>query len=161
MQLALQSHLYWLIVTGDEEVPENPNESSLLVTDAQKKAVKKEWIKWLLRDQAMMGYIKGACEDVQLPYIVECKTLKEMWAKLKTVHQAKQSQINIHYFFEELYTWKYVDGLSTANHIVAMLDLKHQIEQAGKDLLDIHVTLAMIISFLNPGMWSSSLSLKS
>jgi hypothetical protein len=91
MQSALQSRLYWLIVTGDEEMLEKLDESSLLTTDAQRKAVKKEWIKWLSRDQAVMGYIKGACEDAQLPYVVKCKTLKEMWAQLKTVHQTNQS----------------------------------------------------------------------
>jgi len=50
MQSALQPHLYWLIVTGDEEAPAKPNMSSLSMMDAQKKAAKKEWIEWLLRD---------------------------------------------------------------------------------------------------------------
>jgi hypothetical protein len=68
-----------------------------------------------------MGYIKGACDDTQLPYIVESPTLKEMWEQLKTVHQMNQSQINIHYFFEEFYTRKYVDGAWMADHIVVML----------------------------------------
>ena len=119
---------------GDKEVPEKPDESSLLMTDAQKMAVKKEWIVWLSGDQAVMGCIKAACEDVQLPSIIECKALKEMWAQLKTVHQMNELQINIHYFFEELYTWKYMDRSSMADYIVAMLDLKHQIEQAGEKL---------------------------
>jgi len=130
MQSALQSRLYWLIVTGDEEAPEKPDESSLLVTATQRKAAKKEWIEWLSRDQAAMGYIKGACEDAQLPYVIECKTSKEMWARLKTVHQTNQSRINIHYFFEELYTRKYVDGSS-----------------------DIHVARAMIISLPKTQSW--------
>jgi hypothetical protein len=146
MQSALQSRLFWLIITGDEEAPEKPDEPSLLITDAKKKAAKKEWIEWLSSDQDAMGYIKGACEDSQLPYVIESKTSKEMWEQLKTVHQTNQSRINIHYFFEELYTRKYVDGSSMADHIVAMLDLKHRIEQAGEDLPDIHVTCAMIIS---------------
>jgi len=55
MQSALQSRLFWLIVTGDEEAPEKPDEPSLLITDAKKKAAKKEWIEWLSRDQAAMG----------------------------------------------------------------------------------------------------------
>jgi len=75
-----------------------------------------------------MGYIKGACEDVQLPYVIKSKTSMEMWKWLKMVHQTNQSQINIHYYFEEHYTWKYIDGSSMADHIATMLDLKHQIE---------------------------------
>src|SRR5882762_5570554 len=153
MQSALQSRLFWLIITGDEEAPEKPDEPSLLITDAKKKAAKKEWIEWLSRDQAAMGYIKGACKDSQLPYVIESKTSKEMWEQLKTVHQTNQLRINIHYFFEELYTQKYVDGSSMADHIVAMLDLKHQIEQAGEDLPDIHVTCAMIISLPKTQSW--------
>src|ERR1700733_10657517 len=124
------SHLYWLIVIGDKEALKKPNESSLLMTEAQKKAVKKEWIEWLSRNQAVMVRIKGACEDAQLLYVVECRTSKEMWARLKTVHQTNQSRINIHYFFEELYTRRYVDGSSMADHIAAMLNLKHRIERA-------------------------------
>ena len=34
---------------GDKEMPEKLDESSLLMTDTQKKVVK-EWIEWLLRD---------------------------------------------------------------------------------------------------------------
>jgi hypothetical protein len=76
---------------------------------------------------------------------IECKNSKEMWARLQTVHQENQLKINIHHFFEELYTRKYKDGSSMADHIAAMLDLKYQITQAGEDLPDIHVAWAMIL----------------
>ena len=60
MQPALQSHMFWLIVPGDEEAPEKPDNTLILQTPVQLKAVKKEWIERLSRDQAAMGYIKGA-----------------------------------------------------------------------------------------------------
>jgi len=153
MQSVLQSRERWLIVTGDEEALEKPNSASVLHTTAQLKTMKKEWLEWLSKDQVAMGYMKGACEDSQLPYVVRCQTLKDMWEQLKTVHQMSQSRINIHYFFEDLYTWKYVDGSSMADHIAVMLDLKHRIEQAGEDIPDIHVARAMIISLPKTQTW--------
>ena len=71
--------MLWLIVTGDEDEVSKPD-SAVVAKAAEYKAAKKEWIDWLSRDQAAMGCIKGACEDSQLPYIVECETSKEMWA---------------------------------------------------------------------------------
>jgi hypothetical protein len=62
MQSALQSRERWLIVTGDEEAPEKPNSASVLHTTVQLKTMKKEWLEWLSKDQAAMGYIKGACD---------------------------------------------------------------------------------------------------
>jgi hypothetical protein len=90
MQSALQSRERWLIITGDEEVLEKPNSASVLHMTAQLKTMKKEWLEWLSKDQAAMGYIKEAYEDSQLPYIVKCLTLEDMWERLKTVHQMNQ-----------------------------------------------------------------------
>jgi hypothetical protein len=69
-----------------------------------------------------------------------------MWDTLKKVHVTNQSRINIHYFFEDLYTWKYVDGTPMADHIVSMLDIKQQIIDAGEMLEDLHVAHAMVLS---------------
>ena len=90
MQSALLSCECWLIITGDEEAPEKPNSASILHMAAQLKTMKKEWLEWLSKDQAAMGYIKGACKDSQLPYVVGCQTSKDMWERLKTVHQTNQ-----------------------------------------------------------------------
>ena len=69
------------------------------------------------------------------------------------MHQENQSRINIHYFFEELYTRKYDNSSSMADHIAVMLDLKHRITQAGEDLPDIHVARAMILSLPKTQSW--------
>ena len=79
MQSALQACMLWLIVTGDEDEVSKPD-LTVVTKLTEFKAAKKEWIDWLSRDQAAMGCIKGACEDLQLPYIIECNTLKDMWA---------------------------------------------------------------------------------
>ena len=75
------------------------------------------------QDQAAQSSIKGACEDLQLPYVVNCKSSQEMWARLEKVHQENQSKINVHYYFEDLYTQKYAKGSLMADHIAAMLNI--------------------------------------
>ena len=105
------------------------------------------------QDQAAQGSIKGACEDLQLPYVVNCKSSQEMWARLKKVHQENQSKINVHYYFEDLYTRKYAEGSSMADHIAAMLDIKYRIEQAGKTTPDLYVARAMILSLPKTQSW--------
>jgi hypothetical protein len=64
----------------------------------------KEYLDWLLHDEAAQGVIKGACEDSQLPHVKNCTTSKELWEALRKVHFTNQACINIHYFFEDLYT---------------------------------------------------------
>jgi hypothetical protein len=76
-----------------------------------------------------------------------------MWDTLKKVHVTNQSRINVHYFFEDLYTWKYVDGTPMADHIASMLDIKQQIIDAGEMLEDLHVACAMVLSLLKTQSW--------
>jgi hypothetical protein len=76
-----------------------------------------------------------------------------MWDTLKKVHVTNQSCINVHYFFEDLYTQKYIDGTPMANHIMSMLDIKQQIINAGETLEDLHVTHAMVLSLPKTQSW--------
>jgi hypothetical protein len=97
--------------------------------------------------------MKGACKNSQLPYVENCKLAKDMWDTLKKVHIINQSHINVDYFFEDLYTWKYVDGTPMADHITSMLDIKQQIINAGEILKDLHVACAMVLSLLKTQSW--------
>jgi hypothetical protein len=90
-------------------------------------------------DEAAQGVMKGACEDSQLPHVKDCTSAKEMWDILKKVHVTNQACINVHYYFEDLYTRKYMDGTTMADHIAAMLNIKQQITDLGESLDDIHV----------------------
>jgi hypothetical protein len=111
MQSALQSKYLWLVVKGIEICPIAPTATiSAGQPAAEYKAEKREYLDWLLRDEAAQGVMMGACENSQLPYVKNCKSAKEMWDTLKKVHITNQSRINVHYFFEDLYTRKYVDG---------------------------------------------------
>jgi hypothetical protein len=76
-----------------------------------------------------------------------------MWDTLKKVHVTNQSRINVHYFFKDLYTWKYVDEMPMANHIVFMLDIKQQIIDAGETLENLHVACVMVLSLPKTQSW--------
>ena len=134
MEAALQSKYLWLVVNGTETCPAAPPATKGTMSLAEFKAEKKDYLDWLLRDEAAKGAMKGACEDSQLPHVKGSKTSKDMWDALRTVHVTNQARINAHYSFEDLYTRKYVDGSSMANHIAAMLDIRRQITDAGETL---------------------------
>jgi hypothetical protein len=92
--------------------------------------------------------MKGACEDSQLPHVKDSTSAKEMWDTLKKVHVTNQACINVHYYFKDLYTHKYMDGTPMADHIAAMLDIKQQITDAGESLNDVHVAQAVRATLL-------------
>jgi len=152
MKSALQSKFLWLVVTGDEDCPP---EADAKATDAEKRSAKKDRLEWMLRDQAAMGNIKGACENSQLPFIEKATivTSQLMWEELKKVHQTNLSKINVHYMFEELYTRKYVDGSSMDEHIACLLDLSQRITSSGEKLEDLHLARAMILSLPKTPSW--------
>jgi hypothetical protein len=76
-----------------------------------------------------------------------------MWETLKKVHIMNQACINVHYYFEDLYTCKYVDGTPMADHIAAMLDIKQQINNVGESLDNVHVAQAMVLSLPKTQSW--------
>jgi len=60
-------------------------------------------------------YPVAACEGEETP--------KEMWDAWKALHIMNNQRINVHYHFEDLYTWKYIDSTNMTDHIASMLDL--------------------------------------
>ena len=155
MQSSLQARYLWLIVTGDEPCPEKhsdtqPTEPTALTTW---KATKKEWLDWSLRDQAAQGLMKGAAEPSQWPHIAQTKTAKEMWDAWKKMYVTNQQHINVHYYFEDLYTRKYDESTSMADHIAAMLDLGLKIKAAGEEIPDIHIARALVLSLPRTQTW--------
>ena len=69
------------------------------------------------------------------------------------MHVTNQQKINVHYYLEDLYTWKYADGTSMADHIAAMLNIKNKITAAGEELPDIHVACALVLSLPCTSSW--------
>jgi hypothetical protein len=152
MKSALQSRYLWLIVTGDEDCPPEADSSA---KEAEQRTAKRDRLEWMLRDQAAMGNIKGACENSQLPFLEKetVTSAKLMWEELKKVHQTNLSKINVHYLFEELYTQKYVKGTSMDEHIASLLDLSQRIVSSGEKLDDLHLARAMVLSLPKTPSW--------
>jgi hypothetical protein len=79
MQSALQSKYLWLVVKGIEICPTAPTATiSAGQTAAEYKAEKREYLDWLLRDEVAQGVMTGACENLQLPYVKNCKSAKDI-----------------------------------------------------------------------------------
>ena len=97
--------------------------------------------------------MKGVTESSQWLHVSQCKTAKDMWNMWKKVHVDNQQKINIHYFFEEMYTCKYADNTPMADHVTKMLNIRNHITAAGKDLPDIHVAQTLILSLPKTTSW--------
>ena len=147
MQSALQAKYLWLIVKGTETCPPAPPAIKPATTTATEyKTERNEHLDWLLRDEATQGIMKGACEDSQLPHVKDSTSARDMWNTLKKVHFTNNARINVHYYFKDLYTRKYINGTPMVDHMAAMLDIQRQIMDAGETLDDIHVARAMVLS---------------
>ena len=59
----------------------------------------------------------------------------------------------MNYYFEELFTRKYVDGKSMSDHIAQMLDLTHCITATGEKLSDRLITRSLVISLPRTPQW--------
>ena len=154
MQSSLQSKYLWLVVTGMETCPaEPPAMKPKDQPEADYKTEKKDYLDWNMRDQAAQGLMKSAADETQWPHVTNCKTSKDMWDTWKKIHVTNQQSINIHYYFEELYTRKYTDGSLMADHIAAMLDIRRRIVEAGEKFEDIHLARAMILSLPKTPSW--------
>ena len=154
MKSTLQSKYLWLITDGREPCPSEPPEELIVnMSAADFRAMRKEYLEWHLRDKAAQGFMKGAVEPSQWHHVSECHRAKEMWDTWKKIHVDNQQKINVHYFFEELYTKKYVDGMLMADHIAKMLDIWNHITAVDEELPDLHVARALILSLPKTQTW--------
>ena len=62
-------------------------------------------------------------------------------------------EINIHYYFRELFTWKYIEGTLMGDHITTLLDLQQWIAAAGKTIPNIWVVYALALSLPKGPAW--------
>lgn len=99
-----------------------------------------------------VSILTGADKSAQA-HVDGCKTAKEMWEKWKTVYVTHQQRIDVHYYFEELYTTKYVDGTPMADHIARILRLKQAIRDCGEEVNDLHIARALVLSLPRTPSW--------
>ena len=117
MKAALQAHLLWLFVEGLEDCPPIPPTTHpldsegkpFITTSAQYRnwiTSKKEYLDWLRSDSVAMGLIRGAIKFDQREHIQDATTSKDIWDCLWTIHVTQRQEINVHYYYQELYTKK-------------------------------------------------------
>src|ERR1700731_1031939 len=112
MQSVLQSKYLWLVVKGMETCPPGPDAApAIAILDNERKACIQDYLDCVSRDEAAQGLMCSATDETQWPHVVDCTMSKEMWDSWKRVHQENQQKINVHYYFEELYTRKYTDSM--------------------------------------------------
>src|ERR1700731_248250 len=79
-------------------------------------------------------------------------TVKETWETLQKFHCDNQMEIDIHYYFEELFTQQYVEGTLMGDHIAALLDLQQWITAMGKIIPNIWVVCTCTITTQRSGL---------
>ena len=55
-------------------------------------------------DQAAMGLMKSAAEPSQWPHVQKATTSKAVWDTWEKIHSTDQENVNVNYYFEELFT---------------------------------------------------------
>ncbi|CDO72101.1 hypothetical protein BN946_scf184962.g44 [Trametes cinnabarina] len=155
MKATLKLKMLWRIIDGSELEPAKPKGTSPSDPTTAKawKAMQKEYMDWLLRDDTAQGTMLIAADKSAQTHIVDCKNAKEMWDTWKKVYVTHQQRIDIHYHSEELYTLKYVDSMPMANHIARILRLKQAIRDTGKEIKDLHIARALVLSLPKTPSW--------
>jgi hypothetical protein len=93
IQSALCSRMLWLIVNETDTKSPKPKEATMGASEFR--TARREWIEWIKKDEAVMGSILAACEDLQHAFILHCESSALMWAALKKVHIKNQTKVNI------------------------------------------------------------------
>jgi len=76
-----------------------------------------------------------------------------MWDRLQTIHVMQRQGINVHYYYQELYTKKWDEHTTMSDHIGSFLQLRHCITESGQKLEDIHIVYAILLSLPCSGIW--------
>ena len=164
MKAALQAHLLWLFVKGLEEYPSKPSSGppinmdnkSLIPTLLEYKewtTLKKEYLDWLCSDSAAMGLMWDAIKFGQCEHIIGTSTSKNMWDHLYSIHVTQCQGINVHYYYQELYTKKWDEQITMSEYIGLFLYLCHYINNYEQKLDDIHIVYIILLSLPWSGVW--------
>ena len=97
--------------------------------------------------------MRGAIEFGQREHIQDATTSKDMWDCLQTIHVTQRSGINVHYYYQELYTKKWDKDTTMSDHIGSFLQLHCHITESGQKLENIHIVYAILLSLSHSGIW--------
>ena len=97
--------------------------------------------------------MKDAIKFRQHKHIVNISTSKEMWDPLHNIHITRHQGINIHYYYQELYTKKWDKHTTMSDYIGFFLNLHHHIIKAGQKLEDIYLIHPILLSLPCLTIW--------
>ena len=76
-----------------------------------------------------------------------------MWDHLQMIHVTQRQGINVHYYYQELYTKKWDEYTTMSDHIGSFLHLHCRITESGQKLKDIHIIHTILLSLSCSGIW--------
>ena len=157
MKATLQAQKLWLLVDSLEECPpiltskppftsESLSYSTSLVEYRDWLKSREDYLDWLQSDGAAIGLMKDAIEFGQCGHVANISTSKEMWDHLHNIHITQCQNINVHYYYQELYMKKWDKYTTMSDYIGFFLNLHCCIVKAGQKLKDIHLIHTMLLS---------------
>jgi len=105
-----------------------------------------------LSKTAAMGLMRGAIEFGQQEHVQDAVFSKDMWDHLYMIHVTQHQGINVHYYYQELYTKKWNEHTTMSQHIGSFLQLRHHITKSSEKLKDIHIIHAILLSLPRSGI---------
>lgn len=73
---------------------------------------------------------------------------------LHIIHITQCQGINIHYYYQKLYTKKWDEWITMSDHIGSFLYLCHRITESGQKLDDIHIVHTILLSLPCSAIWN-------
>ena len=93
-----------------------------------------------------MGLMQGAIEFSQCEHIIGTSTFKDMWDHLYSIYVTQCQEINVHYYYQELYTRKWDEQITMSEHIGFFFHLCCCINNSEQKLDDIHIVHTILLS---------------
>lgn len=115
-------------------------------------AVKSEWLK---RDSQAFSLLCQALDESILKHVVSCTTSKEIWDKLKLIHERDTSE-NIHTLQEEFYKCAMTEGESVADFLSRLDFIVSQLASRGDNTFNEKAQISKILCNL-PSAFDSML----
>ncbi|KAF7761189.1 transcriptional regulator family: Zinc finger, CCHC-type [Agaricus bisporus var. burnettii] len=109
--------------------------------------------RWLNKDDMAMGLIRNAIEYTQRETIIDMNTSAEMWDHLHRTYVDQQSGINIHFYYQELYSKKWDGHSSMSDHIGFYLNIRHRFIEAGHRIDNNVIINSLLLSLPHTPVW--------
>ena len=103
---------------------------------------------WTKKDNQARATICLLVEDNQIENIREQKTAKDIWNKLKTIHERDNLTSKL-YLLRKLYSIKYKEGTPMQEHITKILEIVSKLRAVKEEIKDTHIGALILCSLPN------------